>query len=162
MGDKFTISKLISGKYYEIKSLLMSLCKRRHECFDEDLFHTTLLNCIKVLGETEMEEREMTGYIIKAFQSNEIRECFYFRNLLKVDLDVQYEEEDLTPSEELDYKMIIEKITKTFGEKGSEQFQLWLEGYCVREIEERYNEDDITYKLHKIKIWLNENYGASF
>ena len=162
MGDKFTISKLIGGKYYEIKSLLTSLSKRRHECFDEDLFHTTLLNCMKVLGETEMEEREIIGYIIKAFQSNEIREYFYFRNLLRVDLDVQYEENELTPSEELDYKMIIEKITKIFGQKDSEQFQLWLEGYCVREIEERYNEDDVTYRLHKIKAWLSENYGAVF
>lgn len=161
MGDKVTISELISGKYDEIKSLLTSLSKRRNECFDEDLFHTTLLNCMKVLGETEMEEREIMAYIIRAFQSNEIREYFYFRNLLRVELDVQYEEE-LTTSDELDYKMIIENIRRVFGQKDSDQFQLWLEGYCVREIEEQYGEDDVTYRLQKIKMWLTENYGASF
>lgn len=160
-GDKLTISAVVGGKYEWIKSLLKSLSKRRNECFDEDLFHTTLLNCMKVLGETEMEEREIIAYIIKAFQANEIREYFYFRNLLRVELDIEYEE-GLTMSDNLDYKMIIQRIRTVFGEKDLKLFELWLEGYCVREIEEQYGDKDVTYRLHKIKTWLNENYGAEF
>lgn len=81
VADKWM--EVISIKYQEIKEGFTMECRKTMTDFDEDIFHSTILNCyntIKLKGLTDLTEQGMKNYLFRSFKMNTKREALYMRN----------------------------------------------------------------------------------
>lgn len=81
VADKWM--EVISVKYKEIKEGFIMECRKTMTDFDEDIFHSTILNCyntIKLKGLTDLTEQGMKNYLFRSFKMNTKREALYMRN----------------------------------------------------------------------------------
>lgn len=81
VADKWM--EVISIKYQEIKEGFIMECRKTMTDFDEDIFHSTILNCyntIKLKGLTDLTEQGMKNYLFRSFKMNTKREALYMRN----------------------------------------------------------------------------------
>lgn len=81
VADKWM--EVISVRYNEIKEGFTMECRKTMTDFDEDIFHSTILNCyntIKLKGLTDLTEQGMKNYLFRAFKMNTKREALYMRN----------------------------------------------------------------------------------
>ena len=81
VADKWM--EVISMRYNEIKEGFTMECRKTMTNFDEDIFHSTIINCyhtIKAKGLTDLTEQGMKNYLFKAFKMNTKREALYMRN----------------------------------------------------------------------------------
>lgn len=81
VADKWM--EVISIKYKEIKEGFTMECRKTMTDFDEDIFHSTILNCyntIKLKGLTDLTEQGMKNYLFRSFKMNTKREALYMRN----------------------------------------------------------------------------------
>lgn len=81
VADKWM--EIISIKYKEIKEGFIMECRKTMTDFDEDIFHSTILNCyntIKLKGLTDLTEQGMKNYLFRSFKMNTKREALYMRN----------------------------------------------------------------------------------
>lgn len=81
VADKWM--EVISIRYNEIKEGFIMECRKTMTDFDEDIFHSTILNCyntIKLKGLTDLTEQGMKNYLFRSFKMNTKREALYMRN----------------------------------------------------------------------------------
>lgn len=81
VADKWM--EVISIKYNEIKEGFIMECRKTMTDFDEDIFHSTIINCyntIKLKGLTDLTEQGMKNYLFRSFKMNTKREALYMRN----------------------------------------------------------------------------------
>lgn len=81
VADKWM--EVISVRYQEIKEGFIMECRKTMTEFDEDIFHSTILNCyntIKLKGLTDLTEQGMKNYLFRSFKMNTKREALYMRN----------------------------------------------------------------------------------
>lgn len=81
VADKWM--EVISMKYNEIKEGFKMECRKTMTDFDEDIFHSTIINCYKSIqtrGLTDLTEQGMKNYLFKSFKTNTKREALYMRN----------------------------------------------------------------------------------
>ena len=81
VADKWM--EVISVRYNELKEGFTMECRKTMTDFDEDIFHSTILNCyntIKMKGLTDLTEQGMKNYLFRAFKMNTKREALYMRN----------------------------------------------------------------------------------
>lgn len=81
VADKWM--EVISVRYQEIKEGFIMECRKTMTDFDEDIFHSTILNCyntIKLKGLTDLTEQGMKNYLFRSFKMNTKREALYMRN----------------------------------------------------------------------------------
>lgn len=81
VADKWM--EVISIRYQEIKEGFIMECRKTMTDFDEDIFHSTILNCyntIKLKGLTDLTEQGMKNYLFRSFKMNTKREALYMRN----------------------------------------------------------------------------------
>ena len=81
VADKWM--EVISVRYNEIKEGFTMECRKTMTDFDEDIFHSTILNCynrIKLKGLTDLTEQGMKNYLFRSFKMNTKREALYMRN----------------------------------------------------------------------------------
>ena len=81
VADKWM--QVISVRYNEIKEGFTMECRKSMTDFDEDIFHSTIINCyntIKLKGLTDLTEQGMKNYLFKSFKMNIKREALYMRN----------------------------------------------------------------------------------
>ena len=81
VADKWM--EVISVKYNEIKDGFTMECRKTMTNFDEDIFHSTIVNCyntIKLKGLTDLTEQGMKNYLFRSFKINTQREAQYSRN----------------------------------------------------------------------------------
>ena len=81
VADKWM--EVISVKYNEIKEGFTMECRKTMTDFDEDIFHSTIVNCyntIKLKGLTDLTEQGMKNYLFRSFKMNSKRETLYMRN----------------------------------------------------------------------------------
>lgn len=81
VADKWM--EVISIRYNEIKEGFIMECRKTMTEFDEDIFHSTILNCyntIKLKGLTDLTEQGMKNYLFRSFKMNTKREALYMRN----------------------------------------------------------------------------------
>lgn len=81
VADKWM--EVISIKYNEIKEGFIMECRKTMTDFNEDIFHSTILNCyntIKLKGLTDLTEQGMKNYLFRSFKMNTKREALYMRN----------------------------------------------------------------------------------
>lgn len=127
----------------------------------EDIFHDTLIKCIKQLENKLMSESEYIAYFTKAIQINIIRETQYAYNLLKTDVeDIENWDGELieTNINSIDFKNILCNIEKTFNEQWKNVFQLWLNGLTIQDINEKLKIRNSRYIVDKVKEWVKITY----
>lgn len=127
----------------------------------EDIFHDTLIKCIKQLENKLMSENEYIAYFTKAIQINIIRETQYAYNLLKTDVeDIENWDSELTETNinSIDFKNILCNIEKTFNEQWKNVFQLWLNGLTIQNINEKLKIRNSRYIVDKVKEWVKITY----
>ena len=81
VADKWM--EVISLRYNEIKEGFSMECRKTMTDFDEDIFHSTILNCyntIKTKGLNDLTEQGMKNYLFRSFKMNTKREALYMRN----------------------------------------------------------------------------------
>lgn len=81
VADKWM--EVISIRYNEIKEGFIMECRKTMTDFDEDIFHSTIINCyntIKLKGLTDLTEQGMKNYLFRSFKMNTKREALYMRN----------------------------------------------------------------------------------
>ena len=81
VADKWM--QVISLKYNEIKEGFRMECRKTMTEFDEDIFHSTILNCyntIKLKGLSDLTMQGMKNYLFRSFKMNTKREALYMRN----------------------------------------------------------------------------------
>lgn len=158
-SDSVPIYAYIENNYEKIKRLLVYEWHKKYtNDFDEDLFHSTLMNSLKTLSGCNLTEKEMKNYIVAAFKANSIRETLYHRNSTKVDTEVNYVGE-MIETDDLDYDRIMHSVDMEFGEELGQAFRLWTEGYTIKDLEEKTGKSQLTYQIKKIREWILETYS---
>ena len=82
VADKWM--EVISLRYNEIKEGFRMECRKSMTDFDEDIFHSTIINCyntVKLKGLTDLTEQGMKNYLFKSFKMNLKRDALYMRNV---------------------------------------------------------------------------------
>ena len=80
VADKWI--EVISLRYNEIKEGFIMECRKTMTHFDEDIFHSTILNCYNTIqkkGLEDLTEQGMQNYLFKSFKMNTKRETLYTR-----------------------------------------------------------------------------------
>jgi len=127
----------------------------------QDIFHDTLMKCLKQLENKTMSENEYIAYFTKAIQLNLIRETQYAYNQLKTDVEnIENWDNELieTNTNSIDYNNILQAIVDKFGYTWKNAFQLWLEGLTIREINQKLNIKNARYIVDQLKEWVRVNY----
>ena len=146
----------INQNYNKLKNWLMwDWHQMSIEPFDEDIFHDTLLKCIEKFENKDMEnDSEFVSYLRSAFKTNALREKLYFRNLQSADVPLENIYRPTTPNYNIDMKLVLEKVEKEFGKIACEQFQEWVEGSSIKELNEKYNCSNMRYVMDKIRQFV--------
>lgn len=137
----------IDKNYQQLKKKLQNYCK--HNCleFDEDIFHDTLISCL----EKVTDNSTFDNYLFVAFKTNLFREKDYHRNSMRSEMPEHYDYDINNTESFIDWNNLQETLKKKFGEDLVKMFNMSLEGYSVKEIENMYNQTGLTYKFNKIK-----------
>lgn len=75
--------KVINDDYENIKKGFILSCSKEMTDFNEDIFHTTIINCYSTIlksGITDLTVQGMKNYLFRAFKQNIKREAVYSRN----------------------------------------------------------------------------------
>lgn len=124
----------------------------------EDIFHDTLLKCIKQLKSNQITKDDFLPYFSKAVKINGWREMKYANNSLVNDSECDFNDFEDSKCELdtslIDYELIGEEIKKTFGFKIFEVFMLWSQNYTIQEINDKLNIKNSRYTIDKLKKWL--------
>lgn len=151
------------AQHYDALKMIATKEVNKKICSDyiEDIFHDTLIKCIKQLENKPMEQNEILAYFTRAIQVNIIRETKYAYNSLKTD-GVEVEEWDENLNEmnisKIDYQNILKDIESNFSTEWKNIFQLWSEGFTIQEINEKIQINNSRYIVDKLKIWIKYNY----
>lgn len=158
MGDDINqtnrIFQIIEEKYDEIKIKFLKSSKNSLNMpFNEDVFHDTIINCSKINWDNNISDNEIINYMYKAYKQNILRENNYAYNKLSVDIDKL---PDIPVNDNFEYQDLIFNIQKyivdKYGEQTFNQCSDWIvNNKSIREIEEIYQTNNLTYKLKKIK-----------
>jgi hypothetical protein len=158
MGDDINqtnrIFQIIEEKYDEIKIKFLKSSKNSLNMpFNEDVFHDTIINCSKINWDNNISDNEIINYMYKAYKQNILRENNYAYNKLSVDIDKL---PDIPVNDNFEYQDLIFNIQKyivdKYGEQTFNQCYDWIvNNKSIREIEEIYQTNNLTYKLKKIK-----------
>ncbi len=148
------IFQIIEEKYDEIKIKFLKSSKNSLNMpFNEDVFHDTIINCSKINWDNNISDNEIINYMYKAYKQNILRENNYAYNKLSVDIDKL---PDIPVNDNFEYQDLIFNIQKyivdKYGEQTFNQCYDWIvNNKSIREIEEIYQTNNLTYKLKKIK-----------
>lgn len=127
------------------------------EPFNEDIFHDTLLKCIEKFENKDMEnDSEFVSYLRSAFKTNIMREKLYFRNLQSADVPLENIYKPTTPHYNIDMVLVLNKVEIEFGKLQCEQFQEWVEGASIKELNEKYNISNMRYVIDKIRKYVKK------
>ena len=163
METKVLFNEFVAEQYDVLKNIAtkegyMKICQ---DCI-EDIFHDTLIKCIKQLENKPMEQDEILAYFTRAIQVNIIRETQYAYNSLKTDgVEIEEWDEDLDEINlsKIDYQNILNDVQTNFSIEWKNIFQLWTEGLTIQDINEKLSINNSRYVVDKIKIWVKENYS---
>lgn len=158
MNDRY--SWFIQKNYDVIKETLK---RCYNNCFSEDVFHQTLINCEKIcLNNEKCTDNEIMNYIFVAFRTNSLREGIYSNNFRNDSLDVSdvKEEPFYSPVEDMiDIKIIYADLTSTFGKKLTDLFCIWLlKNKSVKKIENEHNLKGLQYRFKKMRNYILKKY----
>lgn len=162
METKILFNELVAEQYDVLKKIATKEGGKKI-CQDsiEDIFHDTLIKCIKQLENKLMEQNEILAYFTRAVQMNIIRETQYAYNSLKTDgVEIEEWDEDLdeTNLSQIDYQNILNDIETHFSKEWKNIFQLWCEGLTIQEINNKLTINNSRYIVDKLKQWVKDKY----
>jgi hypothetical protein len=155
------IFQIIEEKYDEIKIKFLKSSKNSLNMpFNEDVFHDTIINCSKINWDNNISDNDIINYMYKAYKQNVLRENNYAYNKLSVDIDKL---PDIPVNDNFEYQDLIFNIQKyivdKYGEQTFNQCYDWIvNNKSIREIEEIYQTNNLTYKLKKIKNEVSKKF----
>lgn len=127
--------------------------------FDEDIFQDTILKANESLKEKQFPKEVFEKYFCESFKRNLLREKLYHFNSMT---DKVYDFEDIDISDnkfiesEIDFKLVVEILTKEFGDKFAEIYIDWLKGYKVKELIEKYDVKSCYYHINKMNDFIKD------
>lgn len=147
----------VSTNYNGIKSSFKSYlynCKIR---FDEDVFHTTIINCYSTISSHDMNINtydDVIKYLYSAFKMNIKRNSLYSDNRPKSEISTidRLSNDDI--SETCDVSLIHDIIANHFDSITTELYFEHLNGKNIEELEIDYHIKNLKYKFNKIKKYL--------
>lgn len=159
MKTNGTINEVIEKQY----AYILKCCK--HECvknnkvaFDEDVFHDTLLKCIEQLNNKELKQEDVIAYIISSFKTNILRDGQYARNSKKSDNDPYIIIIPVSEKNKIDIGLVKEQLYSVFETLEADIFSDWLEGYTIKELNEKYEIKNARYIIDQIKDYIKQYY----
>ena len=162
METKVLFNEYVAQHYDVLKTIApKEVSKKICSDYIEDIFHDTLVKCIKQLENKPMEQNEILAYFTRAVQVNIIRETQYAFNSLKTDgVEIEEWDEDLDEMNlsQIDYQNILNDIETNFSIEWKTIFQLWCEGLTIHEINNKLIIQNSRYIVDKLKKWIKEKY----
>lgn len=151
------------AQHYDILKMIATKEISKKICSDyiEDIFHDTLVKCIKQLENKLMEQNEIIAYFTRAVQINVIRETQYAYNSLKTDgVEIEKWNGDLDEMNlsKIDYQNILNDIEIHFSTEWKNIFQLWCEGLTIQDINKTLTINNSRYIVDKLKQWIKNKY----
>lgn len=156
--NNITFMNYIGENYESIKRKLKRVHNGYKEVlFDEDVFQDTILKVNESLKEKQFPIEVYEKYFCESFKRNLLREKLYHFNSMT---DKVYDFEDINISEnnfiesKIDFKLVVEKLKKEFGNKFTEIYIDWLKGYKIKELIEKYEVKSCYYHINKMNNFI--------
>lgn len=132
----------------------------KRECseFDEDVYHDTLIKCMELLKDKQMEHSEIMSYIVAAFKTNILRDKTYACNKYRANDDVEAIKIETTARDDIDFNLMLSNVYSKFGKDYHEIFLDWLDGMTIKELNEKYNKTNIRYIIERIKEYIKKTF----
>jgi uncharacterized protein YjcR len=160
-----TFMNYIGENYVSIKRKLKRIHNGYKEIlFDEDIFQDTILKVNESLKEKQFTKEVYEKYFCESFKRNLLREKLYHFNSM-TDKVYDFENVDISDDKfiesEIDFKLVVERLKKEFGDKFTEIYIDWLKGYKIKELIKKYEVKSCYYHIKKmnefIRIFLKNN-----
>jgi RNA polymerase sigma factor (sigma-70 family) len=162
METKVLFNEYVAENYDKLKKIATNEARKKM-CLEkvEDIFHDTLIKCLKQLNNKTLDENEILAYFTRSIQINLIRDFNYSYSLMKcdgVEINECVNEVDNINVDIIDYNNILQDIEKIFSQKEKIIFKLWTEGLTIKEINKKMGVEHSRYTVDKIKKWLKNKY----
>jgi hypothetical protein len=110
-----------------------------------------------------LTKNHVLSYYCKSVRTNYIRNLMYSYN--KDRDDGEFDESIYKLNEEnndskIDYDIIIYDIERKFGKDSLQQFSEFVQGYTLREINEKWNINNADYIIRKIREYIKANFDG--
>lgn len=153
-------SSYINDNYDKFKCLLMAEWRKYSKMqFNEDIFHDTLLKCIeRFSNETDKTDNDFKAYLVAAFKNNIFRDGAYHRNMKNVDMEVNSFKIPVNLTSNLDIDLIIKSIEKVFDKTYALQFEDWINGSTIQQINQKYNCTNARYNIDRMLKFCKKNF----
>ena len=103
----------IANNYNKIKSnISKESIKKLNVELDEDIFHDTLLKCVKTCNKLDLTIDQLSSYIFISYKTNYLRELEYARNKNRDDVDLSLIDDCKPDRLDIDYEKIKDKKLK--------------------------------------------------
>jgi deoxyadenosine/deoxycytidine kinase len=150
-----TFFEFITNDYHKIKTKTF-----KGICFNEDVFHDTIIKLHKHFDNSHYSPEFFEKYTHSALRMNMIREKLFFRNSMTKYVNT-FEELDFRQSndcieKDIDFCLIMESISKRFGENYSMLYMDWLAGYDIKESMEKHNIKSGYHYIKKINEFVKK------
>lgn len=148
----------IANNYDKIKSnISKESIKKLGVELDEDIFHDTLLKCVKTCNKLDLTIDQLSSYIFISYKTNYLRELEYARNKNRDDVDLSLIDDCKPDRLDIDYEKIKCIIVDQFGESEWKLFEDYIYGASISDISKESHETGLYYRFNKIK-----NYAKKF
>jgi hypothetical protein len=148
----------IANNYNKIKSnISKESIKKLNIELDEDIFHDTILKCIKICDKLDLTVDQLSNYIFISYKTNYLREQEYARNKNRDDIDLSLIDDCKPDKLDIDYEKMKYIIIDQFGDNEWKLFEDYIYGASISDISKENHETGLYYRFNKIK-----NYAKKF
>lgn len=147
----------IANNYDKIKNNISNeSIKKLGVIIDEDIFHDTLLKCIKTCNKLDLTIDQLSNYIFISYKTNYLRELEYARNKNRDDVDISTIDDCKLDRIDIDYNKIRDIIVGRFGESEWKLFEDYIYGASISDISKECCEKGLYYRFNKIKNYTKQ------
>lgn len=160
MFSNSNLNRYVISNYDYIKTILQKeWFKMKRKEFNEDVFHDTLLKCMKKFETKKFIEKEFMAYTVRSFQTNVLRYNLYFENSKRDSKEVTSIKKEISDNETIDFGLLYKKITTKYSQEYCNIFIDWIDGNTIKELNKKYNRKNCRYIIDKVKRFIVQNYS---
>lgn len=147
----------VSTNYNGIKTSFKSYLYKSKMRFDEDVFHTTIINCYSTISNNDINinsQDDVIKYLFSSFRMNIKRNSLYSDNRPKSEISTieRISNDDISTT--CDVSLIYDIIAKNFDSFIAELYFEHLNGKNIEDLEIDHQVKNLKYKFSKIKKYL--------
>lgn len=147
----------IANHYSEIRNNIEKESIKKFGCeIDEDIFHDTILKCLKTNNKLDLTKDKLINYIFISYKTNYLRELEYARNKNRDDIEVSNLDNIDNDRYYIDYNNIKNIIINKFGKKEWSLFEDYIYGESIQDISKENSEKGLYYRFNKIKAYAKQ------